>query len=114
LGGILWILRALNFSLVSGFFFIIFLGLVSFLGLRLRSGMSDIRVVAPRSGLVASLIDFFTLPIVDFGRQIALHASQVNVFLFLLDAIIEAPFKVLLGLVEEWFSYLREKKEELV
>lgn len=114
LGGILWILRTLDFSVVGGFFFIVFLGLVSFLGLRLRSGMSDIRVVAPRSGLIASLIDFFTLPIIDLGRQIALHASQVNVFLFILDALIEAPFKVLLGLIEEWFSYLREKKEELV
>lgn len=114
LGGVLWLLSVLHFSLVGGFFFIVFLGLVSFFGLRLRRLMRDIRVVAPREGVLSSLLDFLTLPLVDLGRQIALHASQINVFLFLLDAVIEAPFKVLVGIVEEWFAFIREKKEELV
>jgi hypothetical protein len=112
--GIIWFLQLLQFSLVGGLFFIMFLAIVSFLGLRLRSLVRDIRVVAPRESLLGGVIDFLTLPIIDLGRQITLHASQINVFLFLLDAVIEAPFKVLLGLVEEWFAFLREKKEELV
>jgi len=112
--GIFWFLRVLNFSLLGGFFFVVFLGLVSFLGLRLRSSMRELRVVVPQQRVIGALLDFLTLPMIDLGRQIALRASQINVFLFLLDAIIEAPFKLLIGLVEEWFTYLRERKEELV
>lgn len=112
--GIVWLLRIFQYSLVGGFFFVVFLGLVSFLGLRLRSSIRELRIVAPREGAMSVLIDFFTLPIIDLGRQIALRASQINVFLFILDAIIEAPFKLLIGLAEEWFAYLRERKEELV
>ncbi len=114
LSGVLWVLHALKFSLVGGFFFVIFLGLVSFLGIRLRSAMRELRVVVPREGVLSSLFNFLTLPVLDLGRQISLRASQINVFLFLLDAVIEAPFKVLIGLVEEWFTYLRERREDLV
>ncbi len=114
LGGIVWLLHLAHFSLVGGFFFIVFLGLVSFLGLRLRSLMRELRVVSPRDSLVGTFVDFLTLPVIDLGRQISLHVSSINVFLFLLDAVIEAPFKLLVGLVEEWFSYLRERKEELL
>jgi len=110
---IVWILDMANFSILGGFYFIIFLALVSFLGLRLRSTMREYRIVAPKQKFGSSLLDFFTMPILDFGRELSLRASQINIFLFLLDAVIEAPFKLLLGLVEEWFSFLREKKEKL-
>jgi len=110
---IVWVLNLANFSLLGGFYFIIFLGLVSFLGLRLRSTMREYRIVAPKQKFGSSLLDFFTMPILDLGREISLRASQINIFLFLMDAIIEAPFKLLLGLIEEWFSFLREKKEKL-
>jgi hypothetical protein len=110
---LVWILNMANFSLLGGFYFIIFLGLVSFLGLRLRTAMREYRIVAPKQKFGASLLDFITMPILDFGRELSLRASQINIFLFLLDAVIEAPFKLLLGLIEEWFSFLREKKEKL-
>ncbi len=111
---ILYVLNLLDFSLIGGFYFVIFLALVSFLGLRLRSSMREFRVVSLKQSGLGLLADFFTVPIIDFGREISLRASQINIFLFLMDAIIEAPFKLLIGIVEEWFSYIRERKEELV
>ena len=111
---IIWVLNMLDFSLFGGFYFIMFLSLVSFLGLRLSSTMRDYRVVTKKQGLISFVVDFFTVPIIDFGRELSIRASQVNVFLFIMDALIEAPFKVVLGLVEEWFSFVRERKEDLV
>jgi len=111
---IVWVLNMTKFSLLGGFYFIMFLALVSFLGLRLRSAMRDYRVVSKKQGLSSFVIDFLTVPIIDFGRELSMRATQINIFLFIMDALIEAPFKVVLGLIEEWFSFVRERKEDLV
>lgn len=111
---IVWVLNKLDFSLLGGIYFIIFLGLVSFLGLRLRSAMRECRVVTKKQGFFSFVFDFLTVPVIDFGREISIRATQINIFLFIMDALIEAPFKVVLGLIEEWFSFVRERKEDLV
>ncbi len=103
-----------DFSAVGGFYFIIFLGLVSFFGVRIRSVMNDVRFIVQKQRGLGTLLDFVALPIIDMGKQTALRASQINIFLFILDAIIEAPFKVLIGIVEEWLSYMRERKEDII
>jgi hypothetical protein len=109
-----WVLNLMDFSLLGGFYFIMFLALVSFLGLRLRSAMRDFRVITKKQGLSSFVVDFLTVPIIDFGRELSMRATQINIFLFIMDALIEAPFKVVLGLIEEWFSFVRERKEDLV
>ena len=111
---IVWALNLMDFSLLGGFYFIMFLALVSFLGLRLRSAMRDFRVVTKKQGFFSFVFDFLTVPVIDFGREISMRATQINIFLFIMDALIEAPFKVVLGLIEEWFSFVRERKEDLV
>lgn len=111
---IVWILNLLGFSLLGGFYFILFLALVSFLGLRLRTAMRDFRVVTKKPGLISFIVDFLSVPMIDFGRELSMRATQINIFLFIMDALIEAPFKVVLGLIEEWFSFVRERKEDLV
>lgn len=111
---VIWVLKMANFSILGGFYFIIFLGLVSFLGLRLRSSMREYRFVAKKQGILSFVFDFLTVPVIDMGREISIRASQVNIFLFIIDALIEAPFKLILGLIEEWFSFVRDRKEDLV
>jgi len=111
---VVWVLSLIGFSILGGFYFIIFLGLVSFLGLRLRSAMREFRFVPKKQGFFSFIFDFLTVPVIDMGREISIRASQINIFLFIIDALIEAPFKVVLGLVEEWFSFVNERKEDLV
>lgn len=111
---IIYVLNRLNFSLLGGFYFLIFLGLVSFLGLRLRYTMSECRIETKKTGIFSFFFDFLSVPIIDMGREISIRATQINVFLFIMDAVIEAPFKLILSLIEEWFSFVRERKEDLV
>jgi hypothetical protein len=47
------------------------------------------------------------------GRWISIRAPRVNIFLFFFDFIIEAPFKALVELIENWLAFLREKREEI-
>jgi len=103
----------LHFNVVSIAFFIFFLTLVTFLGLKIRNTRRDLLVVETGTGFISTLIDMIFLPIVRVGRWIALRAPRVNVFLFFFDFIIEAPFKGTIGLVEGWIAFIREKKEEI-
>lgn len=111
-GFIIWVLIQLNFSIVSGLLFVFFLSVISFFGLRLRQTAKELVIVTKRESLLVIVFDFFAMPILRVGRWLSKQTSKVNVFMFLMDFIIEAPFKVLVETVEDWVSFQREKKEE--
>ena len=106
-------LMRLRFTAVAIFVFFFFLCLVSFFGYRLRLAAKEIEVVKPKEGLLRSIGDFLTLPILRAGRWLALSISRINVFAFLLDVIFEAPLKLFLGVLEDSLRFIREKKDEL-
>ena len=93
---------------------IIVLGImVMFFAIKLRRSKRDYVVIEGGGGLLGMLVDMMFLPVVRIGRWISIRAPRVNVLLFFLDFMIEAPFKALIRLVEGWLAFLREKKEEL-
>ncbi len=112
-GAISWFLHALHFNVFSIILFLFFLSLVTFFGLKIRNGRRELVIVETGSPFLGFLGDLLFLPIVRAGRWIALRAPRINVFLFFLDFIIEAPFKAAIRVIESWISYLREKREEI-
>lgn len=112
-GLIYFILQYLSFTWISIIIFIFFLCLVSFFAYRLRLGAREIVVVDGKVTLWNSLVDFFSIPILRAGRWLSQGISRINVFLFFFDFIFEAPYKWVLTLLEEWFAFAKEKKDEL-
>ncbi len=112
-GLILLALQALHFTWVSAIIFVFFLCVVSFFAYRLRLGAREYVVMKEKESFRMVVVDFFTLPILRAGQYLSMTVSRLNIFIFLFDFIIEAPFKTFLNVLEEWFSYLKEKKEEL-
>lgn len=112
--GAVWsVLHELKFTWVATLIFFFFLCVVSFFGYRLRQAAREIVVVQPRERLISTFIDFFTLPILRVGQWLSQAVSQLNVFVFLFDFLFEAPFKLFLNVLEDWLSFIKEKKEEL-
>lgn len=111
-GLIIFILYKLEFNIVSGIIFIFFLTLVSFFGIRIRQSAREL-VVIKKEGALNFLIDFFSLPIVRVGKWLSEKLSKINVFVYIMDFIIEAPFKTFIEIFEEWTSFVKEKKEEI-
>ncbi|MBI4021851.1 MAG: hypothetical protein HY372_00680, partial [Candidatus Andersenbacteria bacterium] len=107
-------LDRLNFSLLAMFFFVVFLGLVSFLATRIRRSVDDLRIIPRREGAFSALFSFLALPVLEFGRWLAQNIRQLNVILFLMDRVLEAPFKLLIDIFEEWFEFVRDRREEIV
>ncbi len=112
-GGIIWGLTKLNFTPISTFIFLLFLSIVSFFGIRVRLLSKELLVVDQRENIFTVLFDFLTVPILQVGRWISIRVPKINVMIFFLDVIIEAPFKAFLEATEGFFGFLREKREEI-
>ena len=112
-GAIIWLLNSLDFNLLSGALFLFFLTVVSFFALKIRNTAKEYKVLVRKVGLVTFLIDFFSLPIVSAGRWLSTKFKKINVFAFVMDYIIEAPFKIFIAAFEEWLGFLKDKREDM-
>jgi hypothetical protein len=106
-------LHSFQFNALSIAFFLFFLSLVAYFGLRIRNTQRELVVLESTRGFFGTIVDILTLPIVRAGRWVALRAPRINIFLFFFDFIIEAPFKAAIGIVESWLGFLREKRDEI-
>lgn len=110
---IIWALTQIHFNWVSIIIFLFFLAFVSFFSVRTTSGVKDLLVVERKENILTFLLDLFYMPIILVGRWLSRNVSKINVFIFLFDFIIEAPFKVLVEVAEDWTRYVRERRDNL-
>ncbi|MCB9802698.1 hypothetical protein H6761_01595 [Candidatus Nomurabacteria bacterium] len=112
-GAIISMLRSLSFNLLSGTLFLFFLTMVSFFALKIRNTAKEYKVLQRKVGILGFFIDFFSLPIISAGRWLSTKFKKINVFAFIMDYIIEAPFKIFIAAFEEWLGFLKDKKEDI-
>ncbi len=113
-GLVVWVLDKIGFSWVSITIFLFFLALVSFFSIRIRKNTREFLILEPKENILSFIADFFYVPVVAAGKWLSENFSRVNVFVFILDFIIEAPFKIFVEIAEEWTRYVKERKEEIV
>jgi hypothetical protein len=112
-GAVVWVLGKIHFTWVSIIIFLFFLAFVSFFSLRIRKNVRQLIVVEEKENLLNFLLDFFFIPIAAVGKWLSHKFSKINVFMFLMDFIVEAPFKVLVEIAEQWTKYVRQRKEDI-
>jgi len=110
---LLWILQKLQFNIVNGIIFFIFLSAVSFLGLRLRTQAHELSLLDERQGIMQAFIDTLTAPFVRVGHWLSDKYAKANIVTAILDTAIEMPIKTSLRLLRQWVSFMRDKQEEL-
>lgn len=113
-GIIIYILERLKFNIVSGALFVFFISVVSFFAFKISRPVRELIVIDKKDRLIDIVADFFFIPVMHFGRWLSERFSQVNIFVFALDFIIEAPFKTLVKVFDDWVRYLKEKREEMM
>jgi hypothetical protein len=112
-GAIVWVLDKIHFTWVSITIFLFFLAFVSFFSIRIRQNVKQLIVVEEKENLLNFLLDFFFIPIAAVGKWLSGKFSKINVFMFLMDFVLEAPFKVFVEIAEQWTRYVRERKEDI-
>lgn len=111
-GLILWVLNSLHFNVVSVILFLFFLTLVSYFGYRIHYNAKKWRLETENENFLGLLWNFFTVPIVRTGRWFSRKFSKVNIFVFLMDFILETPFKFILGTFNSFISFLKDKRDD--
>ena len=113
-GLIIWGLDVINFHYVSIIIFLFFLAFISFFSIRIRRPIHELKAIEPTDNIFSFFIDFFYMPIIATGKWLSEKFDKINIFVFILDFIIEAPFKTFVQIAEEWTKYVKEKKDEIV
>ncbi|MDA3802907.1 MAG: hypothetical protein PF488_03360 [Patescibacteria group bacterium] len=110
---IIRVLSFIGFTWVSMIIFLFFLAFVSFFSVITTKGVKELLIVEKKESLLGFLVDLFYMPIILVGRWLSSNMSKVNVFVFVFDFIIEAPFKILVDIFEDWTKYVKEKGENI-
>lgn len=106
-------LQAFGFDVVNIALFLVFLALVSFFALRIRHSANKWRVRLEDNRVSMLLFTIFTLPIIRAGKWLSRTFSSINVFVFVMDFIIETPFKFLLKFSDAFMTFLKDKQEDV-
>lgn len=113
-GGVFWGLRQMHFSLVSTGIFYIFLSLVLLFGFRVKSSASELNVMGTDESFVEGALSIVFLPFLNLGNFLSSQFARFNVLIMVLDFLIEAPLKNILGVINEWNVFIKEKKDEII
>jgi len=106
-------LSNLGFNLVSQIIFVFFVSVVSFFSYRIRQVTKELRL-EEKASILSPIGDFFFMPMLSLGKFFSSGIAKLNFFIFIFDFIIEAPFKLIFEVVEEWISFVRKRKEEII
>jgi hypothetical protein len=112
-GLVTYFLIKIGFTIASIGVFLFFLSVVSFFAYLVRESTKDIVLIRDDDSFFGSVFDLFFLPILRVGQRLSEEVARLNLFVFFFDFIIEAPLKTLIEITEEWFAFVREKKEEV-
>ncbi|MEM4260646.1 MAG: hypothetical protein QXG00_05400 [Candidatus Woesearchaeota archaeon] len=107
------ILLFINFNLVSQAIFIFFVSVVTFFSYRIKQMVNEFKL-DEKENIFTPIIDFFFMPILSLGKFFSSELARLNFFIFIFDFLIEAPFKLIFEIVEEWISFVKKRKEEII
>lgn len=110
-GIVIYALDKLKFNFMSMTLFTFFLTLVTYFGLRIRYISKNWAVNPDKEKTIYFLGNILIMPIVEVGRWLSQKFDSVNIFVFIMDIIIETPFKLLLSVFDSFISFLKEKRE---
>lgn len=112
-GVLIWVLSELNFSIISQVILIAFICLIGFAGAKIRQGSKELSVEKDKEGGLLFLMDLLFLPFLRVGKWLTKGLVKINLVLLLLTFIWEMPFQVFVEFLENWNSFIKEKKEEI-
>jgi hypothetical protein len=106
------VLDLLEFNIISKGIFIFFVSVVSFFSYRIKRIVNEYKL-DEKEGILTPVVDFFFMPILSLGKFFSSEVARLNFASVIFDFIIEAPFKLLIQIVEDWISFVRARKEEI-
>ena len=112
-GFLTWILLQFQFNIPSIIVFLFFTSLVAFAGTKIRQRGRELLLGPEKQGFLYTIFDLFALPIIQTGKWLSRQVAKYNILIIIFNFLIEIPFQVFIEFLEQWRSFLREKREEV-
>jgi hypothetical protein len=111
---LIWLLlTALKFNVISQLIFLFFVSTIAFFAHRIKNVTNEFKLIE-KDSFFTPFVDFFFMPMLAMGKFFSSELAKLNFFTFIFDILIEAPYKLIIEVIEEWISFTRTKKEEIV
>ena len=91
-----------------------FLSAVLLFAFRIRYNANQLKVESGDESFWGHIVSYLTLPFLNFGFYLSRGLAKINFLTIILDFLIEIPLKNVIEIFEEWTSFLREKREEVI
>jgi hypothetical protein len=110
---IISVLNNIGFTVASIGVFMFFMSVISFFAFRIKQ-IAQVYSYKPRTGTRSTWGEAIILPIVIMGSVVSREVARLNFLVFIFDFVLEAPFKIVLKFIDNWFQFLSLKKDEAV
>lgn len=111
---LIWLLlTSLKFNVISQLIFLFFVSTIAFFAHRIKNVTNEFKLIE-KDSFFTPFVDFFFMPMLAMGKFFSSELAKLNFFTFIFDILIEAPYKLIIEVIEEWISFTRTKKEEIV
>ncbi len=110
---IIYGLSLASFPPLSYIIFIIFLSLIAFAGTKIRDRSKELHMLNKKESFLNVLLDMFALPVIRLGRWFTNKWKKYNIISVFFSALIDLPFMSFIRFLEQWRSFLKEKREDI-
>ena len=110
-GAVSYALNSIGFTPLGIGLFLFYTSIVTYFGIRVRESSKELVMVGGKETVSSIIFDFSALPFLRVGRKISSELARFNVLGLLATLLVEAPFQMVLEVLEEWIHFAREKKE---
>ncbi len=112
-GLIFYVLEKAKFPITSVLINIAFVAVVCFAGLAIRKRGQELTIKEGKSNISGFLFDILSLPIAGTGRWLSNKWKRYNAISAFFNALIDMPFSIFVEFLEQWRSFIKERKEEI-
>ena len=85
---------------------------VGFFGYRIRQTTKEYSL-EDTDGVLSPVIYFLFLPVLSVGKFLSREVAKLNILMLVFDLLIEAPYKLIVEIVEEWVKFVRARRDEI-
>ncbi len=112
LGIIIWILKLIKLPPTSIFINTLLAAVMIFGAMVVRQRAKEL-AVEERTTFLEFSIDFLSIPVAKIGQWLATKWKKYNVVSVFFTTLIDMPFFAFINFIENWSSFLKERKSEI-
>lgn len=107
------LLGKLGFTVISGFFFYLFVSITLYFGTRISVKRLELVRHRRRPTVLQSFLNILSMPFLRIGKRLSRSFAQYNILTFALDLLMEAPVKSFVEIFASWKRFLDEYNSEV-